>query len=402
MTALLWPGDHRAGALFDDAAVLAAMVQVERAWLQALVSLGVAPDKAADELDGLVGADDLSGLTAAGEAGGNPVIPLLALLRERLDSPQAARWLHRGLTSQDVLDTALVLCARDATRQVLAECAAQVDSLATLADTHRATPMVARTLTQHAVPISFGAKVASWLHGVLDAADDVRALTFPAQFGGAAGTLSAATALTGDRVRARRLASIASVELGLADREPWHTARAPITRIGAALTGACAAWGRIANDVLVLARPEIGELAEPLVDGRGGSSAMPQKANPVLSVLIRRTALAAPAQLAQLTLAAAEAHDERPAGSWHLEWPALQSLGRQSAAAAAQTSELVGGLRVDVERMATNLAAGRDINAEQRSAAELSGHHDVGGYGTINLQIDAVCTRAHAWLDGHR
>ena len=400
MTSLLWPGDHRAGAVFGDAAVLAAMLRTEGAWLQALVALDVAPAGAADDLIGLVGAADLPALAEAGEDGGNPVIPLVSLLRERVEArtPAAARWLHRGLTSQDVLDTALVLCARDAVQRVRAELALQIEALSGLADRHRATAMVGRTLTQHAVPITFGAKVASWLHGLLDSADDVAALTFPGQFGGAAGTLSAATGLAGDPARALELVAYACADLGLADRGPWHTARAPITRIGAALAGVNAAWGRIANDVLTLARPELGELAEPVVAGRGGSSAMPQKANPVLSVLIRRAALAAPAHLSELTLAAAEAHDERPAGSWHVEWPALQQLARHSVTAAAQATELLGGLHVDTARMAANLAAARDVDAERRATAALGGTGT--GSGTADLQIDAARARACTWTDG--
>ena len=403
MSSLLWPGDHRAGALFDDAAVLAAMVRTESAWLDALVALGVAPADADHRLDGLVRDGDLRELATAAEDGGNPVIPLVALLRERVaaDSPAAARWLHRGLTGQDVLDTALVLCARDVVRQLLVELGTQVAALSTLADAHRDTALVARTLTQHAVPITFGAKVASWLQGLLDAADDLRALRFPGQFGGAAGTLSAATGLAGGPERAMALVAQACRVLDLDARGPWHTARAPITRIGAAVAGACAAWGRIANDVLVLARPELGELAEPAVDGRGGSSAMPQKTNPVLSVLIRRAALAAPAQQAQLTLAAAEAHDERPAGSWHVEWPALQLLARHAVVAGTQATELLTGLQVDVGRMAADLAGARDVDAERRAVADLTGRpaDDADRRGTVDLLIDAARDRARTWLD---
>ena len=178
MPDLLWPGDHRAGEHLSDSTVVRAALRVESAWLATLVAAGVAPAAAAIDLVDAVGRvdlNDLDDLAVAAESGGNPVIPLLVLVRERLatDHPEAARWAHRGLTSQDVLDTALVLALRHTADVVLSLLDEQVTSLAGLADRHRADPMVGRTLTQHAVPITFGLKAAQWLHGVLDARDDL-------------------------------------------------------------------------------------------------------------------------------------------------------------------------------------------------------------------------------------
>ena len=321
MTNLLWPGDERADRLFAPAAVLSAMVRVEAAWLHALATAQVVPTAARDELVGLVGARDVDAVATGAEASGNPVPPLLGLLRQRLEqrNPVAAKWLHRGLTSQDVLDTALVLCARDASRRVLADVERQVAALAALADRHRDDIMAGRTLTQHAVPITFGLKAAQWLQGVLDARDDLRRVTagLPAQFGGAAGTQAALTellSLSGSAASLDTLVADASRILGLEPAPPWHTSRAPLTRYADALVLATDAWGHIANDVLLLTRPEINELAEEPVEGRGGSSTMPQKANPVLSILIRRAALSAPALASQLHLAAAAAVDELKPG----------------------------------------------------------------------------------------
>ena len=132
---------------------------------------------------------------------------------------------------------------------------------------------------------------------------------------------------------------------GLAARPPWHTSRGAVTRLGDALVGCTDAWGRVAADVTTLARPEIGELREAAVAGRGGSSTMPQKQNPVLAVLVRRAAIAAPALAATLHAAAALAVDERPDGAWHVEWATLRTLSRYSVVAAAQTTELLAGLR---------------------------------------------------------
>ena len=382
MSDLLWPGDHRAGEHLTDAAVVRAALRVETAWLAALVEAGVAPAAAELELAEAVGdlaPTDLARLAVSAEAGGNLVIPLLTLVRERLGRrhPEAAHWVHRGLTSQDVLDTALVLALRDTVDAVLALLEEQVAVLAGLAERHRADPMAGRTLTQHAVPITFGLKAAQWLHGVLDARDDLREVRdrLPVQVGGAAGTLAAPAELlrltngTGDAVG---LAGSLGDRLGLPYAPPWHTNRAPLTRAADAMVRATDAWGRIASDVLVLARPEIAELAEPAGDGRGGSSTMPQKANPVLSVLVRRAALTAPGLAAQLHLAAATTVDERPDGAWHTEWSSLARLGRHTLTAASHTAELLAGLHVDTGRMARLVqAAGSGLLAEQRSIAGL-------------------------------
>lgn len=405
MTALLWPGDERAGELMSDVAVLTAMVATETAWLAALAAAGIAPAEAAVDLGELVGPGDAAEVAARGEAGGNPAIPLVDLLRERAGArTPAGRWLHRGLTSQDVLDTALVLCARDVLDRLRTETAAQVGALAGLADRHRATVLAGRSLTQHAVPITFGVKAAGWLQGVLDAAEELAGLPLPAQLGGAVGTLAAAAHLAGPVEPAKAaldLAARTADALGLSPAPAWHTARSPVTRLGDALVRCTDAYGRIANDVLTLSRPEIGELSEPAAAGRGRSSTMPRKANPVLSVLVRRAALAAPALAAQLHLAAAEAVDERPDGSWHVEWPALQLLARRTVVAAAQTAELLAGLEVHADRMrATAGAAATDLLAERRSLAGLAPGADPGGddpasyLGAADQLVDAALVRA--------
>ncbi|HEY0002548.1 MAG TPA: lyase family protein [Actinoplanes sp.] len=388
MSDLLWPGDARAGAVLSDASVLAALVRVEAAWLGALHAHGIA-DRA-DDLHELVGPADLPALAADAEGGGNPVIPLLALLRERLAARDeaAARWLHAGLTSQDVLDTGLVLALREAADRIRDDLAEQVATLARLADHHRGTAMTGRTLTQHAVPVTFGLAVATWLTGVLDSRDALhRAADLPIQLGGAAGSRAAPTALAGSPERAGDLVAATAATLGLPAREPWHTARAPLTRFADALVTATDAWGRIANDVLVRSRPEIGELRERT---GGGSSAMPNKQNPVLSVLIRRAALAAPPLAATLHTAAAEAVDERPDGAWHIEWATLRTLARRAVVAASQTAELLAGLHVDEQRMAATLAAARPgIDAEQRKYGAEDPYR-----GATDQIIDAVLARA--------
>jgi len=396
---LLWPGDHRAGEVFADSAFLEAMVAVEQGWLHALAEAGIAPERTS--LAGLVAAGDIGALAEGAEAGGNPVMGLVALLRERSGS----RWVHRGLTSQDVLDTALVLCLRTALDRVEESLAAQAATVAGLARTHRDSVMAGRTLTQHAVPITFGLKAAGWLAGLADAAVAVRRThaSLAVQAGGAAGTLAAVVELAGSAADpvtgAEGLVRSLAAGLDLQPGPSWHTRRTTFTTAGDALVGCADAWGRIAGDVALLSRSEIGELRG--VTGFG-SSTMPHKANPVLSVLVRRHAIAAPPLAATLHVAAASYVDERPAGAWHAEWSTLRLLARRSVVAASQTTDLLAGLQVDTARMAaTAAAAADDLHAEQRSMAELAGRDAAGDYlGATSELIDAALDHAASvWPD---
>jgi 3-carboxy-cis,cis-muconate cycloisomerase len=407
MSDLLRPGADRADSLIDDAALLAAMVHVEGEWLAVLVAAGVAPGAAASNLSGLVSGGDLATLSARTEAGGNPVIPLVDMLRARLadQNPTASRWLHRGLTSQDVLDTALMLCSRAVLDHVLVAVRRQVAALADLAARHRDAVLPGRTLTQYAAPITFGYKAATWLSAVLDAAGELVSVrqNLPAQVGGAAGTAAATTelaaiaGLTDPAGVAVTLAGALAEQVGLSTHVHWHTTRRPLTRLGDALVAATDAWGRIANDVLVLSRPEIGELSEGTA---GRSSTMPHKHNPVLSVLVCSAALTAPMLGAQLHLAASQALDERPDGAWHAEWVPLRTLAQACAVAAGQTADLLGGLVVHADRMAEHASAGRaDLLAERAAMRELAGaaplDGDVAHYlGATQLFVVAVLERA--------
>jgi 3-carboxy-cis,cis-muconate cycloisomerase len=396
MTDLFWPGDHHAGDLMSGAAFLSAMAEVENAWLGALVDAAVAPAAARTDLTALVSATDAEAIAASAEEDGNPVIGLLGLLRGRAGG-QAAQWMHRGLTSQDVVDTAMMLCLREALHRVRSEIAAQIKTLASLTENHQRSPMLARTLTQPALPSTVGLKMANWLSGVLDAADTVAALpALPAQAGGAAGTLAAVTELTGSPGEAVGLADALAKLLGLAATTPWHTTRSVITRTGDALVACCDAWGHIATDVATASRREIGEMTE----GRGGgSSTMPHKNNPVLSILVRRAALAAPPLAATLHAASAASVDERSDGGWHAEWATLRTLTRRTVVAAGQTTELLAGLVVNIDRAAANLTAAGDLLAEQRSMVELAGRAALSGYtGATDHLIDAALQRARHHL----
>jgi len=377
MTNLLWPGDDRAGGLMTDQTLLQSMVAVESAWLGALAAAGLAPAECAGaDLRHLLGQRDCELLAVTAEDGGSPIIGLVSLLRERA-IPAVAPWIHRGLTSQDVLDTSLMLGLRDVADRVISILAEQVSTLSALVSAHRATPMMARTLTQHAAPTTFGAKTAGWLDGVVDAYGQISALATPVQLGGAVGTWAATTELaillTGaanPAAVAENVARSAAATLGLDFRPPWHTTRTPITAAADALVVCTDCWGHIASDVVTLVRPEIAELSEPATEKRGGSSSMPHKRNPVLSILIRRAAISTPHLAAILHTAAALAHDERPDGSWHAEWDTLRTLARRTVVAGSQCAELLAGLQVHTDRMAENLS-GSDVLGEQIGRAHV-------------------------------
>jgi 3-carboxy-cis,cis-muconate cycloisomerase len=369
MGSLLEPGSHRAAGVVDDEALVAAMVRVEEAWLRVLGGSGPVEKPVVLEV-------------ADVESGGNPVLPLVRALRAELGDE-----VHRGLTSQDVLDTALMLLARDALTRVSADLTGLADSLAGLASEHRGSVMVGRTLTQYAVPVTFGLKAAQWLTGVLDARAALRAVVLPVQCGGAAGTLALVTELVADPLAAAR--ALAD-ELGLvAPALSWHTRRTPVTRLGDALVETCDALGHIAGDVVLLGRPEIAEVREATAAGRGGSSTMPHKQNPVLSVLVRSAALQAPQLGAQLHVCAANSQDERSPGAWHAEWPALRRLLELTLMASSQAAELVAGLEIDAAAMRRRAESVADQLVSERGSPG-----DPASYlGASDALIDAALAR---------
>ncbi len=399
MSDLFWPGDERAGKVMSDTAFLTALVDVENAWLATLVEHDVAPESAAADLPALVGDGDRERIARAAERAGNPVTALVALLRERAGG-DAARWLHRGLTSQDVVDSALMICLRGALDAVRDHLADQLLALVRLTEAHRHAPLLARTLTQPALPSTAGYKFATWLSAVLDAAESLTALpTLPVQIGGAAGTMAAATELTGSAEAALALSGTVAGKLGLAPTRPWHTTRTPLTRTGDALVGCCDAWGHIAGDVALGCRAEIGEFAEA---AGGDSSTMPHKNNPVLSVLLRRAALTAPPLAATLHAASAASVDERSDGGWHAEWATIRTLARRTVVAGSQATDLLTGLHFAADRAAANLTAAQGLLSEQRVMSELTTRPTDPTYlGATDLLVDAVLQRARSHFKEH-
>ncbi|WP_019330321.1 3-carboxy-cis,cis-muconate cycloisomerase [Streptomyces sp. TOR3209] len=364
-----WAGSPAADAT-DDRALVRALLDAEAALTRAQAGLGLAPEEAASAVT--EAADparfDASSLAERARGGGNPVIPLVADLTKAVGEEHGP-YVHRGATSQDILDSALMLVAARTLEPLLADLGRAERALARLAAEHRDTAMPGRTLTQHAVPTTFGLKAAGWRALVLDARDRTAAVrsALPAQLGGAAGTLAAFGAYGAPDPLA--LPAAYARELGLsAPLLPWHTLRTPVADLAGCLAFAAGALGKIAADVLTLSRTEIGELAE---GSGGGSSAMPHKANPVRSTLIAAAARRAP-QLAATLYGSLAAEDERPAGAWHAEGEPLRDLLRLTGGAARDAAELTEGLQVRPEAMREHLALTHGLIVSERLSAELA------------------------------
>ncbi|KAE8765416.1 lyase family protein [Georgenia thermotolerans] len=367
--------DHGAARAVDDAAVVTAMVRAEVALLRALETCRLVPagdDGPAAALerataDLVIDPADL-GLRARGA--GNAVVPLVKTLLAAV--PEGARpWVHYGATSQDIVDTALMLLARDTAAAVAADLRRAARAAAALADTHRDTVMAGRTLGQVAVPTTFGLKAAGWATGLAAAAADVERVgreRLAVQLAGAAGTLAVYGA------QAPAVVAAFAAELGLAaPAAPWHTERSRVRELAAALAGAVAAPAKIGTDVALMAMSEVGEASEGGGVGHGGSSAMPHKQNPVTSVMLRAAAVRAPGLLGTVFAAGLQEH-ERAMGHWHAEWQALEELMTLARGSAQRVAELLDSLAVDAARMTANLDAARPFVMAEALATRLGPH----------------------------
>ncbi|MFD7102589.1 lyase family protein [Streptomyces celluloflavus] len=420
----------RAGTLVEaavgDLAWLQAMLDAEAALARAQAALGTVPGAAAAAITAAASVErvDLRAVALAARETANPVVALVAALTAcvaRQDA-DAAGYVHRGSTSQDIFDTGAMLVAARALALIRADLGRVAAALGALAAAHRDTPMAGRTLALHAVPTTFGLKAAGWRALVLDADARLARLLaggLPVALGGAAGTLAGYLAHArghspagtggpggpggpggsdgadgpggsgradgaggpGDSdgaggggwdagAYADRLAAAYAAETGLARPTlPWHALRTPIADLGAALAFTAGALGKMAVDVQSLARTEVAEVAEPGAGGRGASSAMPHKRNPVLATMIRSAALQVPA-LASVLTQTMPGEDERSGGAWHAEWLPLRECLRLTGGAAHTAAELAEGLTVRPRRMRANLAlTGGQIVSERVAAA---------------------------------
>jgi 3-carboxy-cis,cis-muconate cycloisomerase len=345
-------------AVCDDTACLQNMLDFEAALARAEAAVGVIPNSAAGPITNACRAEsfDLTALADAATRSGNLAIPLVKALTANVakTDADAARYVHWGATSQDVIDTGTMLGLRAGIDVLLTDTDHAITGFNSLARKHRNTAVVARTWLQHALPMPFGLKLAEYgaaLHRSKKRLQRLRGETLALQFGGAAGTLAA----LGDKGLkvGERLAQELKLPLPEA---PWHTHRdriAEAASVFAILAGSC---GKIARDVQLMMQTDVGEAFEPSGEGRGGSSTMPHKRNPVAAASGLGAAIMAPNLAATIFAAQIQDH-ERSAGAWHAEWPTLPALLLVTSGALAAVVDIAEGLEVDAARMRVNLDA---------------------------------------------
>lgn len=354
--------DEECAAALSDEALLAAMARFEGALAAASVAAGLVPAEAAATIGKVASAArfDAGAIGRAARRSATLTIPFVKSLTEQVAavSPEAARYVHFGATSQDVADTGVVLCLVPAGARMLSLSQRLGDAAAALAKKHALTPMVARTLLQPATPVSFGWKSAVWLSMIARAHRHCRVALADAcllQFGGASGTLSA----FGDKGEV--IAESLAQQLGL-PKAPvtWHSARDAFARLGSNVAILAGAAGKVASDVSLMMQPEVGEASEPAGAGRGGSSAMPHKRNPVGCVAALEAAQRLP-HLAASLMAQLQPEHERGLGQWQGQWFTLRDLLCSASSALAAMAEVLEGLEVNVAAMQANLDRSRGL-----------------------------------------
>jgi len=342
--------------VFSDAARVQRMLDFEAALARAEASMGVIPAAAAEIIAAHCRADaiDFTALASAAGEAGNLAIPLVKQLTDEVEKrdKEASKYVHWGATSQDVIDTGTVLQLRDALGLIEQDLVQLADAIALLAERYRDTPMVGRTWMQHALPITFGLKAAGWLDAVLrhqERLQTVRKRIAVLQFGGAAGTLAS---LDGKGLQVAEVLA-QELSLGLSDM-PWHTQRDRMAEAAAVLGMLTGTLGKIARDIALQMQTDVAEVSEPAAPGRGGSSTMPHKRNPVGCAATLANAARMPGLIATM-LSAMVQEQERALGGWQAEWDTLPEIVLLAAGALRQMTQVTSGLTVDAQRMQANL-----------------------------------------------
>ncbi len=363
-------GDAEFTEQFSDSQFIRIMLDVESALATVQGQLGVIPTEAADQIVAVAATleVDFDRLQSGVEKSGVPVIELVSQLREQVGHP-AADYVHWGATSQDIIDTARVLQIRDALAILESRLGSTIQDLARLADQYRHTLMAGRTHSQQALPITFGYKVAGWLAPLLrhrERLTEMKERILVVQFGGAVGTL-ASLGEAGVRVQ-EALAS----ELGLnVPAIPWHTQRDNMAELAGWLSMVSGSLAKMAQDIILLAQSEVGELYESGDASRGGSSSMPQKNNPILSELIISAARINASLLASMHQAQIQEH-ERGTHGWQMEWLVLPQMFTLTAASLSKAIFLSQNLVVDEVRMRENVAASNGLVLAEAASYALS------------------------------
>jgi 3-carboxy-cis,cis-muconate cycloisomerase len=387
-------GDGPVAEQLSDRARLQAMLDVELALAEAEAGLGIVPASCVAPIRSAARAElyDVAALGEEAASAGNLAIPLVRQLTQRVAAADevASRYVHWGATSQDVIDTALVLQLRAAVPLVAGQLARGADAAAEHAQRHAAAPMPGRTWLQQATPITFGLKAAGWTELLDRARGRLEAALGEAlvlQLGGSSGTLAA----LGDRGLALAEALGARLQLRVPDA-PWHAQRDRIAHLACAL-GVCAgSSGKIARDLGLLAQTEVGEARPAERQGQGGSSTMPQKHNPVAAAVALAAATRAPGLVATLLAAMPQEH-ERGLGGWQAEWPVLPELVLVAAGGARAVADALTDLVVDVERMRLHVEESRGVGCAELVALALTPSV---GRREAHARVEAGCRRALA------
>jgi 3-carboxy-cis,cis-muconate cycloisomerase len=367
-------GDRETAAIMGWPSRVVRMIEVEAALGRALATTGLIPQTAGDAITRACDPRrvDIERLAEVASTAPSPVIPLVAALTDASDGgveDVAAAWLHHGATSQDIVDTAVVLQVRDALVRLDHRLIVVADRCADLANQHRHTLMAGRTLGQQAVPVTFGLKAARWL-GMLDRRIEqlrwVRARTTTIQLGGSAGTL----AVYGDRGLAVAEALAEGLALGVPDL-PWHAERDRIVELAGMLAGVVTTVGSMASELVLLAQSEIGEVTEGSGTGPG-SSAMPHKRNPVHATAVRSASRLALGELGVLIGSGGEHEHERAAGAWQAEWVALPSALVRTVGAVTRLQAALAGLEIDAQRATDNLDRQHGLTGSEALASALT------------------------------
>jgi 3-carboxy-cis,cis-muconate cycloisomerase len=348
--------------VFSSRACLQSMLDFEAALARAEARAGIIPSPAAVGIAAKCQAElfDLEAVAWSAKLSGNLAIPLVKALTTLVgrSDPDAARYVHWGATSQDAIDTGCVLQLRRALKMIRSDLDRLADGLAGLATEHRSTIVTGRTWMQQALPTTFGAKVAGWLDAVdrhRERLQEIERRVLVLQFGGAVGTLAALG------TRGSEVAKILAEELGLGFPDvSWHSHRDRVVEVATTLGLFVGTLGKIARDIGLHAQTEIGEVFEPAEEGRGGSSTMPHKRNPVTAAVVLAVAIRVPG-LVSTMLTAMVQEEERGLGGWHAEWETLPEIVRLSAGALRQLANIAPRLEVDVERMRANLELTRGL-----------------------------------------
>lgn len=342
--------------VFCDQGRVQAMLDVEAALARAEARVGLIPASAVAPIENACRADlyDFAALGEAIATAGNSAIPLVKALGKQIAATdaEAERYVHLGATSQDVMDTGLVLQLRQALDLIESDLAQLADSLAAQAQRHAATPMAGRTWLQHATPVTLGMKIAGWLGAVTRSRQRLRELKprlLVLQFGGASGTLAA----LGEQALPIAQALAEELQLTLPE-QPWHTQRDRVVEFGAVLGLIAGSLGKLGRDISLLMQTEAAEVFEPSAPGKGGSSTMPHKRNPVGAAVLIGAATRVPGLVSTLFSAMPQEH-ERSLGLWHAEWETLPQICCLVSGSLQQARLLAEGLEVDAARMARNL-----------------------------------------------